>query len=209
MEANLNLTQIGAHFAGLFVGDGYINRNKAIVFLKIHDAYELLLKYTKNEMVKFILSNKSVLMGGIEIQLNETLCRLKKQKTIEDLTKDEFFHFLRGYIDADGTYNLTITKLNDSYYFSMHVYVTSKDKGFLEKLVLKLKEYGIDSAIHKGGRGYNLYIKSKSVLNLLGKLYKHNSPCLGRRYAQAWAVFLYLNSKKNELIKYRFVKFGI
>ena len=97
--------------------------------------------------------------------------------------EDLFFHFLRGYIDGDGSYTYSKVKTSSGRVIAYpRVNITGNNKECFEYISNRLKSYHILSSINKDGNNYKLEIRNRnSVREIIYRLFNNHSICLDRK----------------------------
>lgn len=201
------------YFAGLVHGDGHVGEKYFVVWLKIHDGYELLFEFSNMLNARFFVPTyRYSLMSAIRGKTADFLKYAKTADYIAGLDDDNFIHFLRGLIDADGCFSITKARKRDKIYLRHQILITSGNIEVLRIIQSKLKRFEINSVICKSKPGsFNLYIVNSDVKKIIDLLYKNRGPCLGRKFARAWAVFLSAvspNNRISDLVVKRFLRYG-
>jgi len=144
-----------AYFLGFFMADGYISTKKKTVSIKLQNRDVHIL----NKFLKLFKTDRSLVYenGYPAIKINNALIlkRLvelgcKPGSSLENSYPDEmpdeyFFHYLRGYIDGDGSVYISKSK-------------KSRQKNVLRVSILGSKEF-LECIVRKLGIFLNIKIK--------------------------------------------------
>ena len=162
-----------------------------------NDYYKV--KVRKRSMDKLKTLNKNHELGRFNTMCN---IRIYSKKVVKDLEKNGvvqnktnsdifpkikdkelFFHFLRGFIDGDGSYHLQHVKTCKRVISYPRINMTGNNKLFFEYLVERLGEYNIKPTIYKDGNSWKLeigrYNDYKKVVNYM---FKNATIYLERKY---------------------------
>ena len=200
-RGNINLfeninSEESAYWLGFIYADGYIIKNEED---KKHHNYELGIELQESDITHLEKFNKIFnnyykittrarkmdsldILNGNEVsnRLNKTcLIRIYNKKIVNDLinNNDMFIHFLRGYIDGDGSY---VVDSKNRYIIS----IQGNNKECFEFISNKLlTDFNISSYISKDRECWKLNIRKKSdVLKLIDLMFNNANIYLDRKY---------------------------
>jgi transposase len=170
-----------AYMLGIRIGDLYVRRNHAMIRIKTSTTHKELLTTLKKvfgkygHFITYKYLNKGLWEWRIECDLNKSFkFLLNKFEKIPNWilnNNKNFYSFLAGYSDADGSWIITSNgKKGVRFIFS----ISSNDKIILEDLKNKLKELGyhprFDIDKEKGTKlSYGKCNKDVYILQLLRK----------------------------------------
>lgn len=137
-----------------------------------------------NEMCNIRIYSKSI----VEDLISNGLVQNKTKSDIFPKIVDEklFFHFLRGYIDGDGSYTIRKAKTTARTIEYPRVSITGNNKYCFEYIQGRLKPYGITSCISKDGESWKLFFNSKEGnIKLINLLFNEATVYLDRKFKKA------------------------
>lgn len=181
-----------AYILGFIFGDGYIRGNNSTYRLTFHITdYQLLEKIQKamgnNSLIRkshtpnanqkqrydLTINNKNIYRD-----LNKLGVTTKKSLTMKfpSIPEKYFYHFVRGYFDADGHVNHTS---------GLYILFVSASKSFLYSLSSELTKRGIANSIYFRKNNWNgiyqLYIKKRKRRQFVENLYQDSTIHLQRK----------------------------
>lgn len=198
-------TEEKAYWLGFIYADGYVVYNKKQgnyeLGIELNEIdIEHLKKFNKcfNNGFKISTRQKTQKSGNIIDMCN---IRLYSKDLVEDLMnngivpnktysevfpiiEDEklFFHFLRGYIDGDGSYVVAKVKTSKRVIEYPRITITGNNRKCLEYILERLQEYNISSHIIKDRNNFRLEISQKqSCKEIIEKLYFESNISLDRK----------------------------
>lgn len=124
----------------------------------------------------------------VEDLINNDIVENKSHSSIyPKIDNDELFlHFLRGYIDGDGSYNIKKVKSNNNIYYYPRINIACINLECLNYIKARLLKFGINCYITEGKLEVN---KKEHVFKLINLLYSNATIFLKRKF-----------DKKNELL---------
>lgn len=182
------------YFIGLFWSDGNMKRNRPNIRINLQKNDGYILDYLCGKIytshkTSIIIPHKNAGFGGrlqdqtlLEINCREAYNKLLSMGAspakslvcpLPNLDGDQFWSFLRGYIDGDGCI--------DKDGKSLRIYCSDK---FATQLQEKLKTYKIKSYIYKrpGSKISEVSISQQTHLNFIyDNIYKNSEICLERK----------------------------
>lgn len=213
-------TEKKAYFLGLFYADGCVSNNSVNISLMEEDGYILeKLKqdckstydiYTIPKRKENHKNQKCFLINNINFKNNliKNGCIERKSLVLtfpdEKIISKEFKrHFIRGFIDGDGSIGKSIRSINEKEYVECFINVVSS-VDFIKKLSKEI-EGGSTSKINKGKNAILTIKSKKELLKLISFLYKDSTIYLDRKYKKAEEIKDILENKKffynDEIIK--------
>lgn len=200
-------SEIKAYLLGFYLGDGSIHNNRLQVGVSEKDFYIVRLfqeyispntkltyyipdNFGEKPSYKFQVMSKNLIQPLVELGWGYRKTYLSKN--LPDLNEKLFFHFFRGYFDADGNVRVNLQTRKSG---RQKGYVTilrtfslwSYDRTHLKKISEILKKYKIKSFVKTYSKGNNsighvLLISSLNSLQILySKFYSDYSFYLGRK----------------------------
>ena len=145
-------------------------------------------KWNKNASDQYVLGFRSKPIFNF-LESRGITCDKSKELSLSRIPDVEFFHFLRGYIDGDGSFN------------PRGILIYSSNYKFLNEVELKLQPYGVwsNSGIYKRENSslYGIFYPIESSKRLIPLLYKDSTLFLKRKQEK----FYPLLSKSGRLFK--------
>lgn len=130
--------------------------------------------------------------GIVEDLISNNIVENKSYSNIYPKIEDDilFFHFLRGYIDGDGCYNIKKIKSKNKTYYYPRINIECNNLECLNYIKNRLMKFEIVCCISKDKNSYKLEVNSKKhVEKLINMLYDNANIFLKRKF-----------NKKNELL---------
>lgn len=184
------------YFLGFVAADGYISEDSIEIALNKKDE-ELLIKFRDaivpdKPVNDKKVSNAKVLKLGMKSKIKDfkkfygMTTSKKHDEIVFPNIKDEYVkHFIRGYIDGDGTIDTTKGYRDDKVYIGPRLRILGNES-FLKILNAKTKEvyFHRTNAITKKGKENVYYISYNfsTAKNILDWLYKDATIYLERKY---------------------------
>lgn len=198
-------TEEKAYWLGFIYADGYIVYNREQgnyeLGIEISDVdIEHLNKFNKCFSNEFKIATRQrtfksgnvVKMCSIRVYSKDLVEDLMDNKIVPSksysnvfpVIEDEklFFHFLRGYIDGDGSYSVISVKTSKRVINYPRITISGNNKDCFDYIVKRLKNYNIEGHILKDGNNYKLEVSQKQgCRNLIEKLYSNSNISLDRK----------------------------
>lgn len=200
-------TEEKAYWLGFIYADGYVTKGEgnselgielSVVdiahlekFNKVFNNYYNVTAFKKRPNSH---NAKGTEMCGIRIYSREVVNDLINSGVVENKTKSTtfpiveddnlFFHFLRGYIDGDGSYSIK-TKVSTSGVKHKYprVSIVGNCYEVFEHIVARLKEFNITARIYEDRGSYKLQVsRSKDCKLLMDLLYNKATIFLERKH---------------------------
>lgn len=191
-------SELRSYFLGFFMGDGGFYKNGTVYWNSVDKqliySFANKFKYTNSIIAKknngFGIGKKiyrlqfygevSNKFKGLGFSPGKKSHRLFLPECVSEYT---FNHFLRGFIDADGSFFMHKTNKSKNKYH-LNCKLASIDNDFLDKIHHKLLKLGIvhRGSIQKYGNCYSLLYGHQDSINIGSYIYKNFTIKLDRKF---------------------------